>query len=149
MSTHKPYWVFIFAADFQRVSGSPRVQAAGLYVLATDIRLTESNTGQFESDDLNAPLPVIGLRGNYQFTPRLMLRSSAELFAIEFDNVDGSLVDFYIGLDYHFHDNFAVGLGYNNVSLDVDADGSDFQGTLDWTYDGALLNVKYSFGSLE
>jgi hypothetical protein len=122
---------------------------AGLYVLSTDISLTESNAGQFEADDLTAPLPVIGLRGNYQLTPRLMLRSSAELFAIEFDNVDGSLFDFYIGLDYHFHENFAVGLGYNNVSLDVDADGSDFKGTLDWTYDGALLNVKYSFGSIE
>jgi hypothetical protein len=122
---------------------------AGLYVLSTDISLTESNTGQFEADDLTAPLPVIGLRGSYQLTPRLMLRSSAELFTIEFDDVDGSLVDFYVGLDYHFHDNFAVGLGYNNVSLDVDADGSDFQGALDWTYDGALLNVKYSFGSLE
>ncbi len=122
---------------------------AGLYVLATDISLTESNTGQFEADDLTAPLPVIGLRGKYQLTPRLVLRSSAELFAIEFDNVDGSLSDFYIGLDYHFHDNFAVGLGYNNVSLDVDADGSEFKGALDWTYDGALLNVQYSFGSIE
>jgi len=121
----------------------------GLYVLSTDISLRESNTGQFEADDLTAPLPVIGLRGNYLLTPSLMLRSSAELFAIEFDNVDGSLFDFYIGLDYHFHDNFAVGLGYNNVSLDVDADGSEFKGALDWTYDGALLSVQYSFGSIE
>jgi len=122
---------------------------AGLYVLTNDISLTESNTGQFEADGLTAPLPVIGLRGNYQLTPQLMLRSSAELFAIEFDHVDGSLVDFYVGLDYHFHDNFAVGLGYNNVSLDVDADGSEFKGALDWTYDGALLNVQYSFGSFD
>ena len=122
---------------------------AGLYVLSTDISLTESNTGQFEADDLTAPLPVIGLRGNYQWTPRLVLRSSAEIFAIEFDHVDGSLIDFYVGLDYHFHDNFAVGLGYNNVSLDVDADGSEFKGALDWTYDGVLLSVLYSFGSIE
>ncbi|MGI9238171.1 MAG: hypothetical protein ACR2QZ_12285 [Woeseiaceae bacterium] len=122
---------------------------AGLYVLSSDISLRESNTGQFEAEDITAPLPVIGFRGDYQFTPRLMLRSSAELFAIEFDNVDGTLFDFYVGLNYHFHDNFAVGLGYNNVSLDVDADGSDFTGSLDWTYDGALLTVQYSFGSFE
>ncbi|MGI9237543.1 MAG: outer membrane beta-barrel protein [Woeseiaceae bacterium] len=122
---------------------------AGLFVLSSDISLRESNTGQFEVEDLTAPLPVIGLRGDYQFTPRLKLRSSGELFAIEFDDVDGTLFDFYVGLDYHFHDNFAVGLGYNNVSLDVDADGSDLKGSLDWTYDGALLNVQYSFGSIE
>jgi hypothetical protein len=121
----------------------------GLYVLSTDISLREPNTGQFEVGDLTAPLPVLGLRGNYRLTPRLLLRSSAELFAIEFEDVDGSLFDFYIGLDYHFHDKFAVGLGYNNVSLDVDADASEFKGVLDWTYDGVLLNVQYSFGSFE
>ena len=121
----------------------------GLYVLSNDISLTESNTGQFESDGLTAPLPVIGFRGDYHLTPRLMLRSSAELFGIEFDDVDGSLFDFYIGLDYHFLDNFAVGLGYNNVTLDVDADGSEFKGALDWSYDGVLLHALYSFGSIE
>jgi hypothetical protein len=122
---------------------------AGLYTLDTRISLRESNTGQFEAEDLTAPLPVFGLRGDYDLTPRLMLRSSAELFEVEFDDVDGSLVDFYIGLDYHFRDNFALGLGYNRVSIDVDADGSEFNGSLDWTYDGVLLNVMYTFGSFE
>ena len=121
----------------------------GLYVVSTDISLNEVDTGQFESDGLTAPLPVIGLRGDYQLTPRLMLRSSAELFAVNFDNVDGSLFDFYIGLNYYFHSNFAVGLGYNSVTVDVDADGSDFKGALDWSYDGILLNALFSFGSIE
>lgn len=121
----------------------------GLHVLSTDISLTEINTGQFESDGLTAPLPVIGLRGDYRMAPRLMFRSSAELFSLEFNDVDGRLFDVYIGLDYHFHDNFAVGLGYNYVSLDVDVEEDEFKGALDWAYDGALLNVLYSFGSIE
>jgi len=121
----------------------------GLHALSIDTALSEPNTGQFESDDLTAPLPVIGLRGNYLLTPRLVLRGSGELFGIEFDDVDGSLFDFYIGLDYHFHDNFAVGLGYNNVSLDVDAQGSEFSGSLDWEYDGFLLNFLFLLGSVD
>jgi len=121
----------------------------GLYVLSTDMDLADIDTGQFEGDGLTAPLPVIGLRGEYQLAPRLSIRSSGELFAIEFDNVDGTLFDFYVGLDYQFSDKFSAGLGYNNVSLDVDADGSDFKGSLDWSYDGALLSVAYSFGSFE
>ena len=80
---------------------------------------------------------------------RLMVRSSGELFAIKFDDVDGTLFDFYIGLDYHFSDAFSAGLGYNHVELDVEADGSDFKGALDWSYDGALLSVAYSFGSVD
>lgn len=121
----------------------------GFYVLSSDISLVDIDTGQFESDGLTAPLPVIGLRGEYQLAARLSLRSSGELFAIEFDNVDGSLFDFYVGLDYEVSDKFSVGLGYNNVSLDVDVDGSDFKGALDWSYEGALLSVAYSFGSFE
>ena len=121
----------------------------GLYVLSTDVSLVDIDTGQFEADGLTAPLPVIGLRGEYQLSPRLMLRSSGELFAIEFDNVDGTLVDVYIGLDYHFNDSLSAGLGYNHVELDVDADRSDFKGALDWSYDGALLSVAYSFGSID
>ena len=121
----------------------------GLYTISSKIGLNGSNTGQFEVGELTAPLPVIGLRGDYQLTPRLMLRGSAELFAIEYNDVDGSLTDFYLGLDYHFSNNFALGLGYNGVSLDVNAARRDFRGTLDWTYDGVLLNAMYKFGSFK
>ena len=121
----------------------------GLFTLSSDVSLTESNTGQFDAEDLTAPLPVVGLRGNYQLMPRLVLRGSAELFAVEFDDIDGRLVDFHIGLDYYFRDNFALGLAYNAVSINVDADGSDFKGALDWDYDGVLLSILYTFGSFK
>ena len=39
----------------------------------------------------------------------------------------------------------AIGLGYNKVSIDVDAKRDRFVGTLDWSYDGALLFLKLNF----
>lgn len=122
---------------------------AGLYALSTEISLSEPTAGQFESDSLTAPLPVIGLRGNYLLTPKLALRSSGEVFAIELDDVDGQLFDFYLGLDYQFHKRFGVGLGYNTVRLDVNASGSEFNGSLDWDYDGLLLYFKFNFGLVD
>ena len=73
------------------------------------------------------------------------MRASAEYFALEYGDFDGSLFDFYAGVDYRLFDLMALGLGYNNVRIDVDVTAADFDGSLDWNYDGALIFVKIDF----
>ncbi len=94
---------------------------------------------------ITAPLPVIGIRGEYEFADKWTFRASGEFFLVEFDNVDGALVDLYAGLDYAVLDSVSMGLGFNSVALDVDASKSGFQGSLDWQYTGALLFLKFDF----
>ena len=117
----------------------------GLYIADSKIRLAEQNLGQIEQGEITAPLPVIGLRGNYRLSDRFTFRGSGEIFALEYDNVDGALTDFYVGIDYRMSQHTALGLGYNKVSIDVDAKRENFTGTLDWAYDGALLYFKLNF----
>ena len=117
----------------------------GLYTADTKVSLSEQNLGQAEVGDITAPLPVIGLRGEYEFADKWTLRASGEFFFVEFDDVEGSLVDLYAGLDYSISETIAVGLGINSVDLDVDASGSSFQGSLDWQYTGGLLFLKFDF----
>jgi len=38
-----------------------------------------------------------------------------------------------------------VGLGYNRFSVDVDVDGDNFNGSLDWTYSGPMAFYSVSF----
>lgn len=121
---------------------------AGLYTASTEASLSEPTAGSVESRDITAPLPVLGLRGEYEFAPRWTVRGSGEIFKIEVDDVDGSLVDFYAGVDYQLMDRLALGLGYNSVTIEVDSTNSDFTGSLDWSYDGVLLYVKVGFGSI-
>ena len=59
--------------------------------------------------------------------------------------MDGSLVDFYAGIDYQVLDNLSVGLGINSVNINVDATDSTFNGALDWRYSGALVFLKFNF----
>ena len=117
----------------------------GAYVADSTISLGEPNLGQAEVGEITAPLPVIGLRGEYEFSDRWTLSASGEFFAIEYDNVDGSLVDLYFGIDYQIIDHVAIGLGFNSVNIDVDATKSDFDGSLDWQYDGALIFFNFDF----
>jgi len=117
----------------------------GFYVADSKIRLEEENLGSAEVGQLTAPLPVIGLRGEYALSDRWSFRASGEFFFIEYENVDGSLVDFYAGIDYQVLDNLSVGLGINSVNINVDATDSTFNGALDWRYSGALVFLKFNF----
>ena len=117
----------------------------GAHTADSKIGLAEQDLGQSEISEITAPLPVLGLKGEYEFSDRLTLSATGEFFAVEFDNVDGSLIDLYLGIDYQVIEHVAVGLGFNSVRIDVDATKNDFSGSLDWRYQGALLFFKFDF----
>jgi hypothetical protein len=117
----------------------------GLYVADIGATLSATAIGSLESSDLTAPLPVIGLRGEYRFADRWSLRGSGEIFAIEYGDYDGSLYDLFVGLDFSATDTIAVGVGINSVKLDVGVSKSGFQGDVDWQYDGAMAYLKFDF----
>jgi hypothetical protein len=79
--------------------------------------LSDPNLGTAKSEGLTAPLPVIGLRGEFEMTDRITLRGVTQVFNIEVDNVAGHLRDSYVGVDYSFSERFAVGLAYNDVAM--------------------------------
>jgi hypothetical protein len=118
---------------------------AGLYIADIAARLSSVNIADREGGDVTAPLPVIGLRGEYNLSEKWSLRASGEYFALEYGDFDGALFDFYAGVDYRLFDHMALGLGYNNVRMDIDVTAADFDGSLDWNYDGALIFVKIDF----
>jgi hypothetical protein len=117
----------------------------GIYVADWKVSMIEENTGSAEVGELTAPLPVIGLRGEYALSDRWSFRASGEFFFVEYDDVDGSLVDIYAGFDYSILDHLSIGIGFNRVTLDVDATKSSYGGALDWRYSGALAFLKFNF----
>jgi hypothetical protein len=117
----------------------------GLYVLSLGTKLSASDIGSVESDGLTAPLPVIGLRGEYQISEKFTFRASGELFALKYNEYDGTLVDLYAGIDYGLSEHTSIGLGLNSVNLDVDVSRNQFNGNLNWRYDGGLLFLKFDF----
>jgi len=119
---------------------------AGLYVARAGVRVSETALGTAESQQLTAPLPVFGLRGEFAFGQRFTLRGAVELFAIDTGDVDGRLHDSYFGVDYSFGKRFALGVAYNDVSMKVSADERAFHGRIDAGYAGTLLYFKVDFG---
>jgi hypothetical protein len=118
---------------------------AGLYIADFKTEIIGQEIGEREGRGTTAPLPVVGLRGKYDFTEKVSFRGSAEFFALEYQGFDGSLYDFYAGVDYQLFDHVAIGLGINSVRMDLGIAKNNFNGNLDWQYDGGLLFFKFDF----
>lgn len=132
-------WAFMRSgSDYLGVSG-------GLYIADIGTSLSANALGQVSNNSLTAPLPVVGLRGQYGLSEKWSLRGSAEIFAIDYDAYSGSLYDIYAGLDYQFSRHLAAGVGFNAVDLDVGVDKSGFGGDLNWQYQGLMVFLKLDY----
>jgi hypothetical protein len=119
----------------------------GLYVMQTRLSLNEPSLGTYSSEALTAPLPVVGLRGDYAINDRWTLRGAFQWFGISVDTASGHLTDTYAGVDYGFGKRFAIGVAYDTVSMNIEATKSGhLKGSLDWNYNGWLLYFKTDFG---
>ena len=88
---------------------------------------------------------MFGLRGEYSFSEKWSFRASGEIFIYESGDYDGSLYDFYAGVDYRLFEHVAVGIGINTVRMDIGVTKPNLTGDLDWRYEGGLLFFKFDF----
>ncbi|HEX6572636.1 MAG TPA: hypothetical protein VF055_11485 [Steroidobacteraceae bacterium] len=123
----------------------------GLHYTTFDAGLRAKSTSTGQSLDLsneasvNAPLPVIGLRGLWKFPANLYVDAQAQFFALSIDEYDGSVQDYRLMLTWQPKSWLGVGIGYNSFKIDVDVEKDRFNGSLDWTYDGPMIFYSASF----
>lgn len=125
----------------------------GLHYTSLDAKLKAeaSSSGGILTADLDnsasvdAPLPVIGLRGMWDLSHDFWLDATAQFFALSFDNFDGNLQDYRVLVTWQPNKWAGVGVGYNRFSMDVDVSKDSFDGSLDWTYSGPIIYYSVSF----
>ena len=117
----------------------------GLYIADFDFDLFTTNVDLFDRSGATAPLPVIGLRGEYNFSEKWSFQADGEIFFFEYEDWDGSLYDVYAGLEYQWFEHMGIGVGVNAVKMDLGVTKTNLSGDLDWEYKGALVFVKFNF----
>lgn len=95
--------------------------------------------------NLDAPLPVLGLRGQWVLPYNLSFDVSGQWFAVSIDQYSGNLQDYRGTLTWQPRKWLGIGLGYDWFSAHGDADSSNFKGKLDWNYRGPMLYYSASF----
>ena len=125
----------------------------GLHYTSLELTMSaraESSGGTLDTDisekgSVGAPLPVIGLRGQWALPYDLWIDLGAQYFALSIDEYDGNLSDLRAMIAWQPKPWLGLGLGYNRFDVDVDVDKSRFEGSLDWTYQGPMLFYSASF----
>jgi hypothetical protein len=98
-----------------------------------------------ETSSATAPLPVLGMRGLWEFSPQWYLDAQGQFFAIKIDNVDGHITDLRAGVTRMFGKHFGVGAGWNQFTTKVNLDKDTFEGSLRWRYSGAMIYITGSY----
>ena len=98
-----------------------------------------------ETEDVNAPLPHFGLSYAFSFAENWDFNIAAMGFAIELDNIDGSLYEIDADIVWQPWGNFGVGLGLRYFEADVESTGSSLNGSFTFDYFGPTLYVQSTF----
>ena len=131
---------YSFVKDAQKEFGV----ALGLHVTDFAISLAAAGAGARAGEAL-APLPTLGLYGAYAFTPKWLLSGRVDYFSLQYEQYDGSLINFTAGIDYRFSRHFGVGLGYRYVDYDVNVTKTNFTGNISYKFSGPMLYATMSF----
>jgi hypothetical protein len=98
-----------------------------------------------ESEEVTAPLPHFGVSYGYAISENVAVRLQVLAFALEVNNIDGSLVELDADLDWKPWRNIGFGLGFRYFNVNVEAKGSNLNGEFDLEYYGPAVYVAGSF----
>ena len=97
-----------------------------------------------ESESGVAPLPLMGLEGRFDFSPRWAVEGRVQYLTVNEVDVDGSILDARMALTWRMNPYLAFGLGYRTFQIDVDSADEDTPGFVDLQVSGPLLFVRAS-----
>jgi len=101
--------------------------------------------GLEEHRSKSAPLPNVGVFGSAKLTGPLWFQAHAEAFKMKYGNYTGQLFDGEAALEYRFHHNFGVGLGYRYTNYKVSGRSHSWHGVLRYDYYGPVAYVELAF----
>lgn len=89
------------------------------------------------SEDVQGPLPLIGLAFDYYIAPKWLATVKGGYFQLSIGDFDGKLTNIGASLEYQLTKYFGLGLGYDGFWINVESDSSGDISEIDFNYHGA------------
>ena len=97
------------------------------------------------SRDVLAPLPTIGLYGQFEPAPRLRVGGQGDFLSLKVGDYDGRLVNLQATVSYAATDNLRIGALYRYVDYRLDVEKDRYVGRIAYQFKGPGLFVELSF----
>jgi hypothetical protein len=102
-------------------------------------------TFETKQSSVPAPLPMLGLRGDWAVWDHVYLDASGQVFKFSYQGLNGNWSDLRAGATWMFNHHFGVGIGYDRFATHLDVSKGSFDGRLNVGYQGGLVYVKGGF----
>lgn len=139
---------FTFLYSFLRRENLELSAGLGVNLLEAEAAGEAVDRNAREEESGVAPLPAIALDGNWRFARRWSVSARGQYFSATYDDIDGTLSEWHVDVQYRWKPNLAIGLGYTFLDVDVNIDPNadhDFPGLFRMQTDGPELFIRASF----
>jgi hypothetical protein len=116
----------------------------GIQIADVETNAVVRNRVVRESEDGVAPLPLMGVEGRFDFSPRWSMEARVQYLTVNETDVDGSILDARLGVTWRLNPYLLFGLGYRTFQIDIKSSDVDTSGFVDLTVAGPLLFVRAS-----
>lgn len=127
-----------FVADTRTAIGF----SAGLHTMGIDLGLDSTVGSVSESFDVTAPLPVIGLHGEYALSERWKILASTELFQIDIGYFSGYLQDSRLAIEHDLFDHMGWGVSLNGFQMGADMEDGPLRAEIEYAYQGLIVYLR-------
>ena len=104
-----------------------------------------ASTSGDDRKSVSAPLPHFGAAYTYAFTPTVGMHFGLKGFAIEIDNIEGTIIEIDADVAWQPWKNIGIGAGVRYFKTEVDSTGSDVDGSIKFEYFGPMVYVQATF----
>lgn len=127
-----------FVADTRTAIGF----SAGLHTMGIDLGLDSTVGSVSESFDVTAPLPVIGLHGEYALSERWKILASSELFQIDIGYFSGYLQDNRLAIEHDLFEHMGWGVSLNGFQMGADMEDGPLRADVKYAYQGLIVYLR-------
>jgi opacity protein-like surface antigen len=138
--------IFRLSAGYSFIRDAQKELGVTFGLHSTDFKISIAASGiGSDTGEALAPLPTLGIYGAYAFTPKWLLTGRVDVFSLEYEEYDGSLLNVTVGVDYRLFRNFGLGAAYRYIDYDLNVTKSKFNGGINYRFSGPMLYLVSSF----
>lgn len=116
----------------------------GVQVIEVEANAVVTSRVVRDSETGVTPLPLAGIEGRYDFNERWSTELRLQYLSVEFDEIDGSVMDARVALTWRKNPYLVFGLGYRTFGVEVDSRDLDTPGRVEMEMAGPLLFMRAS-----